>query len=107
MNKTIKTRVPPEFKLTSRARVVPRNQRHQAPPDAMKPRNTKVRVSIHLDLDILDFFKRLAEKPGALPYQTQINAVLRQTVESPEDNSDAAAQLRQAKRLIDAALRNL
>ena len=107
MNKTTKSRIPPEFKLTDRARVIPKNQRHEVSPDAMGPRNTKVRVSIYLDLDVLDFFKGLAGKPGALPYQTQINAVLREIVEKAEGAGDAASQLREAKGLIDAALRKI
>lgn len=107
MKKTTKRRVPPEFKLTSKARVVPRNERHRVSSDALEPRNTKVRVSIYLDLDVLDFFKGLAEKPGALPYQTQINAVLREIVEKAQGGEDAVANLRQAKGLIDAALRKI
>ena len=108
MKKTTKSRVPPEFKLTSKARVIPRNKRHEVSPEAMEPRNTKVRVSIYLDLDVLDFFKTLAGKPGAMPYQTQINAVLREIVQaSAAKDKDAATELRQAKGLIDSALRKI
>ena len=46
-----------------------------------EPRNTKVRISILLDLDVLNFFKDKASKTGALPYQTQINRVLRAHME--------------------------
>jgi hypothetical protein len=35
-----------------------------------------------LDKDIVDYFKAEAEKPGALPYQTQINQALRQAMQS-------------------------
>ncbi len=38
----------------------------------------KVPVTIHLDQDIVDSFKRAAEAENALPYQTQINLALRQ-----------------------------
>jgi hypothetical protein len=51
----------------------------------------------------LDFFRGLAEKPGALPYQTQINAVLREIAEKAQGGEDAVAHLRQPKGLIDAA----
>jgi uncharacterized protein (DUF4415 family) len=39
--------------------------------------NTKIRITISLDKDLIDFFKKKAKKPGALPYQTQINQALR------------------------------
>jgi uncharacterized protein (DUF4415 family) len=38
---------------------------------------SKVRITIALDKDIVDHFKAEAQKPGALPYQTQINQALR------------------------------
>jgi uncharacterized protein (DUF4415 family) len=37
----------------------------------------KVRISILLDQDILDHFKKRATAPNTLPYQTQINNELR------------------------------
>lgn len=49
-----------------------------------QPRNTKVRISILLDLDVLNFFKDSASKAGALAYQTQINQVLRAHMEGKE-----------------------
>ena len=69
-------------------------------------RKTKVRVNMYLDLDIVEFFKELARKPGAAAYQTQINSVLRQVVEDAKSAEvpDVATNLRQAKTLIDAAL---
>jgi predicted RNase H-like HicB family nuclease len=38
----------------------------------------KTRITMLLDSDVLAFFKRRAARPGAEPYQTQINRVLRQ-----------------------------
>jgi len=69
-------------------------------------RKTKVRVNMYLDLEIVEFFKELARKPGAAAYQTQINSVLRQVVEDAKSAEvpDVATNLRQAKTLIDAAL---
>ncbi len=67
----------PTFQPTSKARVVARNRRTQVALDAREPRNIKVRTNIHLDLDVINFFKDRAKAPGALPYQTQINAELR------------------------------
>jgi uncharacterized protein (DUF4415 family) len=39
---------------------------------------SKVRVTMFLDQDIVEAFKRAAEAENALPYQTQINLALRQ-----------------------------
>ena len=69
------------FQPTSRVRVVSRNQRTKMAPDAREPHNIKVRTNIHLDLDVINFFKERAKAPGALPYQTQINAELRRLME--------------------------
>lgn len=46
--------------------------------------NIKVRITISLDKDILDYFKSLAAMPGGLPYQTQINQVLRKYIQTGE-----------------------
>jgi uncharacterized protein (DUF4415 family) len=40
----------------------------------------KVRVTIALDRDVVEHFKAEARKPGALPYQTQINQALRRLI---------------------------
>ena len=47
-------------------------------------RSMKVRITITLDQDLVDHFKAEAAKPGALPYQTQINQTLRKAVTSEE-----------------------
>lgn len=39
--------------------------------------HAKVKITISLDKDIIDFFKESAKQYGALPYQTQINQMLR------------------------------
>jgi uncharacterized protein (DUF4415 family) len=41
----------------------------------------KVRVTIALDGDVVEYFKHAASQRGALPYQTQINQALRQAIE--------------------------
>lgn len=51
----------------------------------------KVRISINLDLDVLNYFKQRAAKPNAAPYQTQINNTLRTVMES--DRKAAASLL--------------
>jgi uncharacterized protein (DUF4415 family) len=44
-------------------------------------KNCKVKVSMYIDADILEFFKKRAERPNAAPYQTQINNELRRVME--------------------------
>lgn len=51
------------------------------PPEALEPRNIKVHVSMTLDADVLEYFKEKASRPGALPYQSRINQVLRDNIE--------------------------
>jgi uncharacterized protein (DUF4415 family) len=98
--------VPEEFRFPKRYKVIPKAQRRQFPPEAFEDRNTKVRISIYLDLDVLNFFKARAE--GGAPYQTQINAELRRIMEQEQAGAeDPARNLRQAKGLIEAALRQM
>lgn len=52
-------------------------------------RAAKVRVTIALDSDVVEHFKAEAQKPGALPYQTQINRALRRA--AFDDAADTAA----------------
>ena len=47
-------------------------------------RNTKVKISILIDLDVLNFFKERASKAGAAAYKTQMNQVLRAQMEGKE-----------------------
>jgi uncharacterized protein (DUF4415 family) len=55
--------------------------RHMPPPDQLA-RHTKERITILIDLDILNFFRARAAKRGKPPYQTQINQALREYMES-------------------------
>ena len=50
------------------------------PPDQLD-RHTKVRITMFIDNDILNFFKARAAKRGKAPYQTQINQALREYME--------------------------
>src|SRR5262245_38546108 len=105
MKKTTERR---PFRPTSQARMVPKNRRTEMPVESREQRNIKVRTNIHLDPEVVNFFKKRAVAPGAAPYQTQINASLREIVESAgAGGPDAATHLRQAKGLIDAALRKI
>ena len=46
-----------------------------------KGKPAKVRITISLDRDIVDYFKQSAGGVGSLPYQTQINQMLRRAIE--------------------------
>ena len=52
----------------------------------MQPIKTKVRVTMYLDLDVLNYFKQRAEQPNAAPYQTQINNELREAMKRDSGN---------------------
>jgi len=62
----------------------------KAKPNAAKLENCKVKISLYIDDDILEYFRRRAESPHAAPYQTQINNELRRIM---ENNSPDAASL--------------
>lgn len=40
----------------------------------------KIKITISLDNDVVEYFKSEANKPGAFPYQTQINQALRSLI---------------------------
>ena len=42
----------------------------------------KVKVSIYLDSEVVEYFRGRAERPNAAPYQTQINSELRTVMEN-------------------------
>jgi uncharacterized protein (DUF4415 family) len=44
--------------------------------------NCKVKISLYIDGDILEYFRARAESPNAAPYQTQINNELRRIMEN-------------------------
>jgi uncharacterized protein (DUF4415 family) len=69
------------------------------------PRNAKVRISILLDLDVLNFFKESASKAGSLAYQTQINQVLRAHMEGK--GPSAAKSLAQNDQFIRAVAKRV
>ena len=52
-------------------------------PWAAKSKNSKrIKVSIYLEDEILQYFRLRAEQPNAAPYQTQINNELRRVMEN-------------------------
>lgn len=52
-------------------------------PWAEKLKNAgKVKITIYLDGEIVEYFRHRAEQPNAAPYQTQINSELRNVMEN-------------------------
>jgi uncharacterized protein (DUF4415 family) len=74
----------------------------------LKPlqRTQKVRVTIQLDQDIVEAFKRAAETDNALPYQTQINLALRNHLQE-QSLSLSASDLPTIQRLARAIAQEL
>lgn len=59
-------------------------------------RPMKVRITITLDQDLVEHFKAEAAKPGALPYQTQINQTLRKAMMGEELRPDQTEAIKAA-----------
>ncbi len=65
----------------SRMKVLPRGT-FTPKKGATNLENCKVKISMYLDADILEYFRQRAESPDAAPYQTQINNELRRVMEA-------------------------
>jgi len=65
-------------------------QRHGREESTTQTPPTKVRISINIDSDVLNYFKARAAQPNAAPYQTQINNVLRTVMEQEQQPATAA-----------------
>ncbi len=59
-------------------------------------REAKIKMTMFIDADVLQHFKKRAENPNAAPYQTQINQELRAAMErdlaEEENHLDAVAE---------------
>jgi uncharacterized protein (DUF4415 family) len=55
-------------------------RRHRLEKGEAKKSPCKVRVTMYLDSDVLEHFKKKAAEPNAAPYQTQINNELRKVI---------------------------
>lgn len=47
----------------------------------INPRESKIKMTMFIDYDVMQHFKKRAESPNAAPYQTQINQELRAAME--------------------------
>lgn len=62
-------------------------RRHVTQPGEVKLSDCKVKVTMYLDADVLEYFKARAGAPNAAPYQTQINSELRAVMENSAGTS--------------------
>ncbi len=76
-------------------------RRHLTKPAEVTLKDAKVRVTIYLDADILDYFKNRAKMPNSAPYQTQINNELRGVMQS-DRGEGRYADLVNDERFIEA-----
>jgi uncharacterized protein (DUF4415 family) len=81
-------------------------RRHITKPGEVTLREAKVRVTMYLDADILEYFKERAAQPNAAPYQTQINNELRNVLEG-QSSAGRYADLVNDERFIEAVAKKL
>jgi uncharacterized protein (DUF4415 family) len=58
------------------------------PPKRAIAKHSKIRITMMVDADVLAAFKSEAEAPGAVPYQTRMNQVLRAHLEATPTSVD-------------------
>jgi len=72
------------------------------------PPSAKVRITIALDDDVVEYFKAQSARPGALPYQTQINQALRRAIETGATDAETLkAELLKDSTFLRAVAREL
>lgn len=97
-----KSKVETEFEFNpERMRRVRRENRHRATREETELRNCKVRVTMYLDGDVVEYFKRRAAAPDAAGYQTQINQALRSFLTAAGAENDSHPLLGD-ERFLDA-----
>lgn len=78
-------------------------RRHVAQKGETSLSDCKVRITINLDADILEYFKERAKALDAAPYQTQINNALRRVMIGESGTvSSTANELLQNEGFIEA-----
>jgi uncharacterized protein (DUF4415 family) len=92
----------------TKVQVIPKDQRKftNVSPASLEDRNTKVKITMYVDLDVLDYFKSRATETKA-PYQSIINSELRQVMEADRMDTpeSVAAKLKQARNIMDQVIR--
>lgn len=88
------------YKLQRRTKIATKEE--------LQPSNTKVQITIKIDLDVLNYFKERASKPHSAPYQTQINNELRAIMEnSTKSKKDDFESLLTNKKFIKAVAKEV
>ncbi len=77
-----------EDELPSVGKHIFRRARHIVP-----RKEQKLKVTIMLDADVVDFYKEQAAEAGNLPYQTQINRQLRKAMEKTKNPNSQVVTL--------------
>ena len=98
--------IDPEYALQPGKHYFRRARRFASAEDITRAK-AKVTVSIRLDPDVVDFFKKRADAPNAAPYQTQINQALREYIESRGDDDAAFDRLLKNERFITAVAKRI
>jgi len=70
-------------------------RKHFAEKGEVELSDCKVKITINLDADILEYFKQRAAPPHSAPYQTQINHELRRVMEADDLNNDLSQTARE------------
>lgn len=71
--------------------------------EGKSPDSARSRVTISLNSEVVNYFKAQAKKPGAIPYQTQINQALMQLIEERKSSPDKELESIKEKLLNDKA----
>lgn len=69
-------------------------RQHYAEKGEVKLSDCKVKITINLDADVLEYFKQRAAPPHSAPYQTQINNELRRVMEADNEHADLSQTAR-------------
>jgi len=88
--------------LTDDETLKPGKYKVRRSPWAEKLKGEKLKVSIYLDADILEYFRQRAKPPHAAPYQTQINNELRRVMENSQENGNLENDILNNKKFLRA-----
>lgn len=79
----------------------------KAKPGATDLKNCKVKITMYIDANILEYFKNRAEQPNAAPYQTQINSELRKVTKNSSGKSTNIEGLLKNEKFLKALKKKL
>lgn len=76
-------------------------------PGETDTKNCKVKITMYIDADILEYFKNRAIQPNAAPYQTQINSELRKVTENGSGKVTSINDLLKNEKFLKALKKKL